>query len=139
MVPSTADRGDAVTRLQEERSGVRGAEERRGGAAVRRLRAVRWGPDGPRDGASLRSGAPARELLPAVIQAQGEAPRGREGHQTLSSAGHAVRTCAGTPETRIGDANALFVSSFRPPMCGAHLGGRYHGAERLDKNQRISR
>src|SRR6516164_10270456 len=103
MVPSTADRGDAVTRLQEERSGVRGAEERRGGAAVRRLRAVRWGPDGPRDGASLRSGAPARELLPAVIQAQGEASRGREGHQTLSSAGHTVRTCPGTSETRTSD------------------------------------
>jgi hypothetical protein len=54
----------------------------------------------PRDGTSLRGGAPARELLPAVVQAQGEASRGREGHQTLSSAGHTVRMCSGTSETR---------------------------------------
>ncbi|MBP2435138.1 hypothetical protein M2209_009098 [Bradyrhizobium elkanii] len=47
-----------------------------GGPAARRIRALRRGRDGPRDGTSLRRGAPAGELLPAVIQAQREAPRG---------------------------------------------------------------
>ena len=51
------DRGDAVPRQQEERSGFRGAEERRGGAAARRLRAARWGRDGTRDGARLYAAA----------------------------------------------------------------------------------
>ena len=46
LVPRTEDRGDALARLQEERSGVRRAEERRGRAAAGRLRPLRRHRDG---------------------------------------------------------------------------------------------
>src|SRR5450432_930312 len=63
---------DAVARLQEERSGIRRAEERCCGAAADGLRPLRRYRDGAGDGATLRGGTAARELLPAFIQVEGE-------------------------------------------------------------------
>ena len=90
LVPRAEDRGDAVARLQEERPGVRRAEERCRRAPAGRLRPLRWRRDGTRDGAPLCGGTAVRELLPAVVQVEGEAARRREGDQALSCSGDAL-------------------------------------------------
>ena len=82
-----------VTRSRAYKKNDQAFVEQKNGAVVRRL--VGYGRfDGvetaTRDGASLRGGASARELLPAVVQAEGEASRGRKGHQALSRAGDAL-------------------------------------------------
>src|SRR4051812_46609700 len=77
------------------------AQARRRRPAARRIRALRRVETAR---VMARLYAAARLLvnfLPAVIQAQGEAPRGCQDHQTLSSACHAMRTCTGPPETPI--------------------------------------
>jgi hypothetical protein len=137
-----------VTRSRAYKKNDQAFVEQKNGAVVRRLvGTVRWGRDGPRDGASLCGSAPIRELLPAVVQAQGETSRGREGHQTLSSAGHTVRTCAGTPETRPSgqapSARGIPHSRSRATACRDPCGaGRARRADRqarsCDSSQRIA-
>jgi hypothetical protein len=66
-------RGDAVACLQEERPGLRRAEERRSRPTTDGIWPVRRRRDGTRDGTALRGGTALRELLPAVVQAEGKA------------------------------------------------------------------
>jgi hypothetical protein len=69
-----------VTRSRAYKKNDQAFVEQKNGAVVRRL--VGYGRfDGVATARVMaRGGAPARELLPAVVQAQGEASRGREGH-----------------------------------------------------------
>ena len=82
-----------VTRSRAYKKNDQAFVEQKNGAVVRRL--VGYGRfdgdrDGAHDGASLCGGSAARELLPAVVQAEGEAARGREGDQALSCSGDAL-------------------------------------------------
>src|SRR5258706_197110 len=90
MVPHAKDRGDKVARIQEERSGVRRAEERRGRAAAGRLWPFRRHRDGSHSGSSVRRITVAHQLLPTVVQVEEQAAGGREGDQALSSSGDAL-------------------------------------------------
>jgi hypothetical protein len=80
VVPWSRAQKIEVTRFRAYKKNDQAFVEQKNGAAARRLRAARWGRDGMRDGASLRGSAPIHELLPAVVQAQGEASRGRNYH-----------------------------------------------------------
>src|ERR1700752_1446537 len=99
MVPRTEARGDTLACLQEERSGVRRAEERCRRAppdGLWPLRRPRNG--GARDEPPLCGGTALRQLLPAVVQAEGEAPRRGESDQALSCPVDALSTCAGASQ-----------------------------------------
>src|ERR1700694_4019910 len=85
MVPRTEARGDTLACLQEERSGVRRAEERCRRAPPDGLWPLRRPRNGAHDGTALCGGTALRQLLPAVVQAEGEAPRRSESDQALSS------------------------------------------------------
>src|SRR5215211_1946497 len=84
LVSRAEARGDAIACLQEERPSLRRAEERRGRPTTDGIWPVRRCRDGARDGQALRGGPALRELLPAVVQAEGEAARRRQGDQALS-------------------------------------------------------
>src|SRR5580704_13455984 len=75
MVPRAEARGDTLACLQEERPGVRRAEERCGRAPADGLRPLRRRRNGRRDGSPLCGGPAVRQLLPAVVQVEGEASR----------------------------------------------------------------
>ena len=82
-----------VTRSRAYKKNDQAFVEQKNGAVVRRL--IGYGRfDGietaQRDGPPLRGGTAVRELLPAVVQAEGEATRRREGDQALSCSGDAV-------------------------------------------------
>ncbi len=62
----------------------------RGRTAPCRLRSLRRDRCGRRVGPSVCGFSAAYELLPAVLQAEGQAARRREGDQTLSCSGHAL-------------------------------------------------
>jgi hypothetical protein len=128
-----------VTRSRAYKKNDQAFVEQKNGAVVRRLMGY-----GRFDGVETarvmgRLYAAARlyvNFFPAVVQAQGEASRGCEGHQTLSSAGHTVRTCPGTSETRTSDqaARDLWHSRSRATAgrdpCGAA------GTRRADRQAR---
>ena len=61
--------------LQEERSGVRRAEEWCGRTSFNGLRSLRRLGDGAHNGPPLCRGTALCQLLPAIVQAEGEAPR----------------------------------------------------------------
>ena len=73
VLPAARDRVHAVAAVSEERPGVGRAEERRGGAPARRLWPARRGRRGGGARATLLGVAALCELLPAVVQARGEA------------------------------------------------------------------
>jgi hypothetical protein len=84
LVPRTEARNNALASLQEKRPGVRRAVERCSRAALDGLRPLRWRRNGGRDEPPL-CGCPAlRQLLPAVLQTEGEASRRGESDQALS-------------------------------------------------------
>ena len=68
-----------VTRSRAYKKNDQAFVEQKNGAVVRRLMGYgRFdGVEGSRDGPALRSGTALRELLPAVVQAEGEAARRR--------------------------------------------------------------
>jgi len=87
--------------------------EQKNGAVVRRL--VGYGRfEGIEMAAVLARlyTAAACELLSAVVQTEGEAARGRQGHQALS-AGHAVSAGAGASQGRQGDQTAACQALYR--------------------------
>jgi hypothetical protein len=87
---SRADaRSDAIACLQEERPGFRRAEERCSRPAIDGVWPIPWRRDGAGDGSAVRGGTALRELLPAVVQAEGKAARRRQSDQTLSRSVHA--------------------------------------------------
>src|SRR6202048_5631860 len=98
MSSPTEARGDTLAGLQEERSGVRRAEEWCRCASPDGLRPLRRRRDGARDGPPLCGGTALRQLLPAVVQAEGEAPRRGESDQALSCPVDALSTCAGASQ-----------------------------------------
>jgi hypothetical protein len=100
-MPQSRNRGgDALASLQEERSGFR---QQKNGAILHRL--VGYVPrhrSGTNAGSPVRGRSAAHQLLPALIQAEGEAPRGRQGDQALSSSGDTIERAlahAGLDET----------------------------------------
>src|ERR1700737_1474830 len=98
MVPPTEARGDTLACLQEERSGVRRAEERCRRAPPDGLRPLRRARNGARDGPPLCGGTALRQLLSAVVQAEGEAPRRGESDQALSCSVDALSPRAGASQ-----------------------------------------
>src|SRR5207248_10892181 len=84
MVSRTEARSDTLACVQEERSGVRRAEEWCRRPPPDGLRPLRRPRNGARDGPPLCGGTALRQLLPAVVQAEGEAPRRGESDQALS-------------------------------------------------------
>src|ERR1700721_4808831 len=97
MVPRAEARGDTLACLQEERPGVRRAEERCGRAPAVGLRPLRRGRNGTRDGSPLCGGPAVRQLFPAVVQVEGEASRRSESDQTLSCSADAWSGGGGDP------------------------------------------
>jgi hypothetical protein len=78
VVPWCREQKLEVTRsraLQEERSSLRRAEEWCRRPPPHGLWPLRWHRDGPCDGPPLCGGTALRQLLPTVVQAEGEAPR----------------------------------------------------------------
>ncbi|QIG97924.1 hypothetical protein [Bradyrhizobium sp. 6(2017)] len=74
MVSRTEARSHALACLQEERSSVRRAKEWCCCASLDGLRPLRWRRDSARDGPPLCGGTALRQLLSALVQAEGEAP-----------------------------------------------------------------
>ena len=125
-MPRAEDRGHAIARLQEKRSGVRRAEEWRGCPAAGRIRPLRGDRDGTHPCPSVCGVSTAHELLPAVVQVEGQAARGREGDQALSCSGHAL--CA-----RIGASEAEQGRQAAPARALSHA--RSGGAAGRDKGR----
>jgi hypothetical protein len=97
VVPWCRTRNIEVTRSRAYKKNDQAfveAEERRGRASPCRLRSVRGHRGRPRVGAPLCGGPVARELLPSILQAKGEAAGRGESDQALSCAGYALRTRA---------------------------------------------
>ena len=107
LVSRTETRGDTIASLQKERSSLRRAEERRGRPTIDGIWPVRRRRDGSRDGPALRGGTALRELLPAIVQAEGEASRRRQGDQALSQSVDALRASSGTSDGHRGREEAV--------------------------------
>ena len=80
------DRTHSLSALAKERSSLDRAEERRCRAQAPGLPPLPRHRRRASDHATVRRFASVRELLPALVQAGGEAPPGRSGFQTLPSA-----------------------------------------------------
>jgi hypothetical protein len=105
VVPWCRAHGIEVTRSRAYKKNDQAFVEQKNGAVVRRL--VGYGRRGSRGGASARlplcGVATLRELLPALLQAEGEEARGRQDHQALSRTGDALRAGPGASGPRQGD------------------------------------
>jgi hypothetical protein len=78
VVPWCREQKLEVTRSRAYKKNDQAFVEQKNGAVVRPphgLRPLRWHRDGARDGPPLCGGTALRQLLPAVVQAEGEAPR----------------------------------------------------------------
>src|ERR1700736_2867782 len=98
MVPPTEARGDALACLQEERTGVCRAKEWWLCASSDGLRPLRRPRNGAHYGPPLCGGTALRQLLSAVVQAEGEAPRRGESDQALSCSVDALSPRAGASQ-----------------------------------------
>src|ERR1700693_5190304 len=101
----------------------------------RGLGPLRWLRDGEPNRPPLCRCPASRELLPAVIQAEGQAAGRRKGDQALPRSGYALRACAGASESRQGGQAA----SARDLSHARSRGASGRGACRPDRTRHTRR